>query len=116
MMNMLKIFSLIILIGGGSSNLLADTVSWDPPTEREDNTLLAPNEIAGYNLYNELGTKYNTNIITDTSFIIDRTSTVQRVFGTAVDTDGRESALSMEVQIPKLIARPKPMMNMRVTP
>jgi len=89
----------------------ADVLTWIEPTEREDNTPLAPDEIAGYNIYNDAGSKVNDQLITQTSYEIDRIrSGPQTLFVRTLDTDGRESANSIEsVVIPQLeLAPPKP--------
>ena len=89
-------------------SVFAGTLTWVPPTEREDNTPLPPEEIAGYNLYNDEGIKLNATLVTGESDPIDRAVTQQTVYVTTTDTEGRESVYSEGYIVPKLITKPKP--------
>jgi len=95
--------------------VFADTVSWTPPTEREDGTALPASEIAGYNIYNTQGTKINQAPIAGTSFWVDRIGTPQTLFVTTLDTENRESENSSGVVIPMLVVSPpNPPQNVEV--
>ena len=86
--------------GGGSAPL-----SWIPPSERSDGTGLALSEIAGYRVY--YGTvkgSYTDSILVENGSA-DETelSTIPggKYFAvvTTIDTDGRESIYSKEVEV-----------------
>jgi len=96
---------LITINGVNETNTSADiTLSWTTPTEREDNTPLAIIEISAYKIY--YGTtsgQYNNNITINnnqaTSTLFENFATGTYYFAiTTIDTDGRESQQSSEVQ------------------
>ena len=96
---------LITINGVNETNTSADiTLSWTTPTEREDNTPLAVIEISAYKIY--YGTtsgQYNNSITIDnnqaTSTLFENFATGTYYFAiTTIDTDGRESQQSSEVQ------------------
>ena len=95
----------------------ADTITFNPPTEREDGSPLPASEIDSYNVY-DVG---NGSVIlsipgTATSFDLPATSVDQSIALTTKDTDLRESTFSQVVVIPKLTTKPKPPSNIRVQP
>jgi hypothetical protein len=105
---MKKVIVLFMLLF--TMQVFADTVTWVPPTEREDGMALDPSEIAGYNIYNAAGTKINQTPIAGTSYDVDRIRTGPQVLTVrTLDTDGRESVDSLETAtIPQLeLAPPK---------
>jgi len=95
----------------------ADTasVSYDAPTEREDNTPLAPSEIAGFNVYDSTGAVIKKLDGSARSFDLTAGSAEQSLYLTTLDTDGRESAFSAAVVIPAGKADPKSPTNYRVS-
>lgn len=90
--------------GGGDAT---EGLSWSVPTEREDGSALAFSDIAGYRIHYGL----ETGIYTDKIDINNhKTTQVQLsslripsdkyfVVITTIDTDGRESVISSEVEI-----------------
>jgi len=101
---MKKLIIVLLLLSGA---VLADTgnVSFDPPTEREDNTPLDPAEIAGFRVYDEAGTVIMELLPTQTSFSVPALG--QTLFLTTLDTDGRESVFSQPAVLPMGKANPK---------
>jgi len=96
---------LITINGVNETNTTSDiTLSWASPTEREDNTPLTLSEIAGYKVY--YGTtsgQYNNSTIINsgdtTSYLFEAFASDTYYFAiTTLDTDGRESQKSTEVQ------------------
>ena len=87
------------IILGLSFNAFADTAtfSFTPPTERTDNSPLLPAEIGGYNVFlnNAPVDTINPLLPTATGFTLDLQSGVHTVTVTTVDTDGRESLMSV---------------------
>lgn len=91
--------------GSGSPGLNEPYLSWLAPSEREDGTGLSLTEIAGYRVYYGENSGEYTNFID----IHDRTmvqmalasipSGTYYVAVTAIDTEGRESALSSEIVV-----------------
>ncbi len=95
----------ITINGVNDTNTTGDiTLSWTTPTEREDNTPLTLFEIAGYKIY--YGTtpaQYNDSITINnsqtTSYLFEDFATGTYYFViTTLDTNGRESQQSSEVQ------------------
>lgn len=86
---------IFVLLFLASSCALGDTVngSFNAPTEREDGTPLAIDEIAEHRLY--IDDVLNQSIAnTDTSFTVNLEPGVYDFKMTTVDTDGRESKFS----------------------
>ena len=87
--------------GGGDAT---EGLSWSVPTEREDGSALAISDIASYRIYYGLETGIYTGNID-----IDHTTTQAQLSSlpsdkyfvviTTIDTDGRESVFSSEVEI-----------------
>lgn len=75
------------------------TISWTPPSAREDGTPLASTDIAGYNLYHSdtdgaSMTKIATLSAADLSYVVTELTAGTHFFAaTTVDTNGVESAL-----------------------
>jgi len=96
-----------ITINGADETITTSniTLGWAAPTEREDNTPLALPEIAGYIIY--YGTtsgQYDNNVSINssntTSHLFEDFATDTYYFVmTTLDTDGRESQQSPEIQI-----------------
>ena len=84
------------------------TITFTPPTEREDNTPLSPDEIAGYEVYNTDGVSVKSLPGDATSFTMGTTSAMQSLVVTTKDTDGRESVYSQIVNVPASVSNPKP--------
>ena len=90
--------------GGGGGGDAAEGLSWSVPTEREDGSALAISDIASYRIYYGLETGIYTGNID-----IDHTTTQAQLSSlpsdkyfvviTTIDTDGRESVFSSEVEI-----------------
>ena len=85
-----------------SFNAFADTAvfTFTPPDSREDSTPLLPSEIGGYNVFLN-GTPVdiiNPLLPAATGFTLDLPSGVHTVTVTTVDTDGRESLMSVPVE------------------
>ena len=80
-------------------------INWVAPTEREDGTPLILSEIETYNLYygNNPGdyqfTLDNANVTTDSVFISDFPGGTYYFVITTIDSDGRESRFSEEIEI-----------------
>ena len=94
-----------------SLSVFADTatITFTPPTEREDNTPLSPDEIAGYEVYNSDGVSVKSLPGDATSFTMGTTSAMQSLVVTTKDTDGRESSVySQIVNVPASVSSPKP--------
>jgi hypothetical protein len=106
-----------IMIGMFSASAYADTASitYVAPTEREDNTPLAPSEIAGFKVYDSDGALVKQLASDARGFDQTTTSVIQSLFITTIDTDGRESVYSQEATIPATIANPKPVTGITVT-
>ena len=91
--------------GGGDTTA---GLSWTAPTEREDESALALSAIAGYRVYYGL----ETGIYHGQIDINDHTATQAQlpslpsgeyfVVITTIDTDGRESVFSNEVEMTKI--------------
>ena len=81
---------------------LADTATFTftPPTEREDNTPLPTSDIGGYNVFlnNVPVDAINPLLPAATGFTLDLPSGVHTVTVTTMDTDGRESLMSVPVE------------------
>ena len=90
------------------STVKAATITFEAPTEREDNTPLTPSEIAGFNVYTSTGEMVKQLAGDARTFDFPASSVTQSLYLTTVDTDGRESVYSQAAVIPKLIADPKP--------
>lgn len=94
-----KIFTSVVLILF-SLPAIADygRVCWDAPTEREDGTPLATDEISHYKVYwsdKEEANYTHTEETTDTCFNVPALSDTKRwVVSTVFDTSGRESQFS----------------------
>lgn len=113
---MLFLIAFMTVIGIGVAR--ADSITFTPPTEREDGSQLLPSEIGSYNVY-DLGNPSTPELTlpgTATSFDLTPGSADRSFVITTKDTDGRESTYSQSFTIPKLTTRPKPPMNIRVTP
>lgn len=91
------------------------TITYDAPTEREDNSPLLPSEISGFKVYDSTGTLVKQLPSDARGFTQATSSVIQSLFITTIDTDGRESGYSQEATIPATIANPKPVMNIQVT-
>ena len=109
--------ALFVLVMAFASMASADTanISFTAPTEREDNTPLAPEEIGGFNVFNEQGELVKQLPGDARSWTEPTTSAPQSRFVTTVDTDGRESVYSQQVTIPAGISDPKPVTGLTVT-
>lgn len=92
-------------------SVFAGSLSWVAPTEREDGSLLSPDEIAGYRVYwgaetenyqNQINVEGNTTSI-EYDFPIGDTFLVV----TTIDTDGRESLYSIEKFFPVQPVKPR---------
>lgn len=91
--------------GGGDATDATAGLSWSAPSEREDGSALAFSAIAGYRIYYGL----ETGIYTGKIDINDHTTTEAQLSSlpsdkyfvviTTIDTDGRESVFSSEVEI-----------------
>ncbi|MGD8804023.1 MAG: fibronectin type III domain-containing protein [Gammaproteobacteria bacterium] len=93
----------LMLNGCGEGGATAD-LSWVAPTERVDGSALSLSDIAGYRIYygHESGVYHNQIDVND------HTATQAQLPGlpsgkyfialTTIDTDGRESAFSQEVE------------------
>ena len=111
--NFLRLYYLPVLVlllplaacNGSGSESNGAYLSWLAPSEREDGTVLSLTEIAGYRVYyGEKPGEYTNSID-----IHDRTSVhmaldsipagLYYVAVTAIDTAGRESALSSEIVV-----------------
>jgi VCBS repeat-containing protein len=99
--------SVIIGIKGADETNTADaiTLSWNAPSEREDNTAIALSEIAGFKIYagTTQGQYLGSITINDgsaTNYTFEGVTTGTYYFAmTTLDTDGRESQHSAEIQI-----------------
>ena len=93
---------LLLLITLLSFNVFADTAtfSFTPPTERADNSALPADQIGGYNVFlnNVPVGAINPLLPTATGFTLDLPSGVHTVTVTTMDTDGRESLMSIPVE------------------
>lgn len=99
----------LLLLVASNARAGSITLSWTPPTEREDGTLIAPGEIAGFNIY--YGTAagdYIYDIDVPVGVLADPlapsytvpdldTCTIYYLVMTTYDSDGRESLYSEEV-------------------
>lgn len=79
-----------------------DTLNWSLPTEREDNTPITVDEIAGVKIYYGDDCKNLTDETAliappDTSITLEASLKSRCYVATAIDTDGRESAFSKSV-------------------
>jgi hypothetical protein len=89
--------------GGGSGT--TSGLSWVAPTEREDGTALPLSAIAGYRIYYGLGSGvYNYQIdVNDPTATQDQLPSLfpgkYFIVMTTIDTDGRESEFSQEVEM-----------------
>ena len=99
---------------------MAAELSWVNPTEREDNTPISIDEIAGYRVYYGQGEDLQNQIDIEgarTSYTADFPKGVEiTAVITVIDTDGRESVYSnpMVFTVPKL--RPKAATGFNVIP
>lgn len=88
--------------GGGDA---AAGLTWSVPTEREDGSVLAFSEIAGYRIYYGLESGIYTgkidinNHTTTQAQLSSLPSDKYFVVITTIDTDGRESVFSPEVEV-----------------
>ncbi len=81
------------------------TISWNAPSEREDNTSLSLSEIVGYKIY--YGTsqgQYPNNVTVNdgsaVNYIFQNFNADTYYFVlTTLDSDGRESQFSTEIQV-----------------
>ena len=94
-------------LGGAASNPLVLAIlslSWVPPSEREDNTPISMAEISGYRIYYGTTQGYYPNQI-DVNGAYTNDTEISLVPGTyyavvtTVDTDGLESTYSEEVAV-----------------
>lgn len=70
-------------------------LSWQRPTSREDGSTLEPEELAGYRVYVDKGGDHFQEVETDRESLVVGVPAGSWSFAvTAIDTDGRESALS----------------------
>jgi len=98
----MKYIILTILAAIFWGTVLADTmpVSWTPPTERENGTALAPEEIANYRVFDN-GTALPDLVPgTDTSVTLTLPPGDHEIYLTTIDTHGRESAPSNKKFVP----------------
>ena len=90
---------------GGSSSASFGGLTWTAPSERENGDALSLSEIAGFRIYygEESGIYPGTIDISDGSSVEsdldDVSSGKYFVVVTTIDTDGRESAFSEEVEV-----------------
>ncbi len=96
----------ITLLGADENTTLTDiTLSWVAPAEREDNSALSLSAIAGYKVYygTSQGQYANSITINDSDAvgytIVDLPAGTYYLVVTTIDTDGRESQQSSEVNI-----------------
>lgn len=88
---------------------LAAQVCWTAPTEREDNTALPANEIAGYQISKGGGAAWKYVNAPATCADLLATDTDQQGYIQTVDTDGRQSVPSATFTVLALQkANPKP--------
>ena len=119
---------LMVCVGMMFGVAIADTarVTWQAPTEREDNTPIAPEEIAGFNVFDTQGVEVlevcdpNPARVTclpsaAREFTIPTTSAIRQLFMTTVDTDERQSVYSQAIVIPATVGNPKPVTGITVT-
>lgn len=116
MKNKIILYVFVFLSLGYAAYSMADTVTFQPPTEREDNSQLLPSEIQGYRVYDNSGNLITSLPAGATSFEVAPTSAEQTRYVTTLDTDGRESAYSEAAVVPKLVAKPKPPAILSVLP
>ena len=91
-------YLLLLLLFSGSVFADTATITFTPPTEREDGTLLPANEIGGYNVFvNGVINETSPLLPTATGFTLDLPSGAHTVTVTTMDTDGRESLFSIPV-------------------
>jgi len=75
-------------------------VSWTPPTERENGTALAPEEIANYRVFVNDVALPDLVPGTDTSVTLELPPGDQTIYLTTIDTHGRESVPSESKFVP----------------
>lgn len=98
-----------------------DTVCWTPTLEREDNTPILITDLSGYRIYYSDGANTNfTNVVEindaqQTCVDIVATSVERWAVGTQIDTDGRESAYSVQFSLGATISVPKSQTGYTVT-
>jgi hypothetical protein len=97
--------TITITIGAASNGGTAGSVSlsWIPPSEREDGTALLPGEISGYTVYyGAASASYSNSLYIDNGLatsasIVDLAPGTYYMAVTTRDSDGRESAFSSEI-------------------
>lgn len=105
----MKYFFMLLLL---SFNVYGETktVTWTPPTEREDNTPLPASEIAYYNVYisdGALGTYPNVVRVNGTTHAVTLLNVVRHLGVKTVDTGGRESSkFSNIIHLPAAVTAP----------
>ena len=96
-------YLLLLLLFSGSVFADTATITFTPPTERENNTPLLASEIGGYNVYvDEVKNEVISPLLPiATGFTIDLPSGAHLIQITAFDTDGRESLMAKAIFDPK---------------
>ena len=114
----MKHITLLLLLIGFNALAAPVQLDWVAPTERQDNTALPVEEIAGFKAYYGLESGVYTDSITipdntATSTVIDLpTGFIYDIVMTTYDTEGRESIYSEAVNValdhfpPKQMAKP----------
>ena len=114
-----SILFLLLLCGSFTSSAVEVSVTFDPPTAREDGTPVSPEEIAGYNVFINEEIVPSLNIIdpanmgnytlpgTTTYFVVDLDFGRYTIKMTAIDVDGRASVYSEEM-VYVVVAHPRP--------
>ena len=103
----MKYILLLLLISFQAYAEVVD-ISFEPPTAREDGTLLSPSEIAGYGVFNDGVAISPTSLVFGVNTVaVDLPYGRHNLTMTTVDTNGRESLYSVVFSF-VLNANPKP--------
>lgn len=113
---MKKILLLLFLLITFNVNADTGIFTYQPPTERENNTPLLQSEISGYNVYinNIKNTEISPLLSTTTGFTLTLLPGEYNVEVTTLDTDNRESKRSVPVNL-KVPFNPNPPSNVTVS-
>jgi len=108
---MKKFLLLLLLLASFNVSALTVNLSWVPPVEREDNSPITEDEIAGYKIYytdTKSGDYVNSVFVAGGStklHTLQMSGAMQYfIVVTTIDSDGRESMYSKETS--KVFSRP----------
>lgn len=114
---MKKLLTLILLLFAFTVCADTATVTFEPPTEREDGSALPANEIAGFEVLDINSVVLQVLAANATGFTETLTAGSYARFLLTVDTDGRKSQLSPQflLEIPH-VPKPPVVLNISISP